>query len=243
MARATTLAFTFAALAVLGACAWSCTALSGNCTLGLDCPGMAVPMCSGIFDPGACDTCIQGYCCAELAACYTDMECLDGCLEGFWPVDPECSEPPSQGPFQAIVACQNQFCASECGITADSCNPVTNAGCAGTTCDSIYPGVFGCTYNTGTPVKLCGTCDNVNSPFCDVDLHCFPGNDTCARFCCTDADCGTGKCELDQTIVFGTPLPLTKTIVGICLTQDGSTAACDAPATAASMGSCAPAFK
>ncbi len=236
---ATLLAVVALGLAVL--CAWSCTDLGDDCQLNLNCPGMTQPMCSGIFDPGACDTCTQGYCCAELAACYVDQECLDGCLEGFWPPDPDCAAPPSQAPFQAILACTAQFCASACA-SADNCNPVTNAGCAGTTCDSIYPGVFGCTYNSGVPVGLCEACDNVNAPFCGAGLHCFTGSNTCARFCCTDADCGSGFCDLDQTIDFQSPLPLTMEKVGLCLTLDGGAAACDAPDASPSMGSCAPTF-
>ncbi len=231
-----------AALAALLGLAWGCTTLSGDCSLNLDCPGTPVPMCTGVLYPGDCTTCIEGYCCQELATCYADQECLYGCYEGFFPPDPDCASPPSQAPFEALLACQKQFCNAPCTF-ADTCNPVTGKGCADDTCDSVYPGYFDCTGDTGTPVKLCGACDNVNSPFCGAELHCLPKTSTCARYCCTDADCGTGRCELDQTIVFGSALPDTKTIVGVCLTQDGSGPACDAPAVAASMGTCAPSFQ
>jgi hypothetical protein len=82
-----------------------------------------------------------------------------------------------------------------------------------------------------------------NTPVCDAGLHCDPASQTCARYRCTDADCGTGtnKCVLDQTVVFGGPLPYSKAIVGICLKADMTGQACDAPATVASMGSCGPA--
>ncbi len=230
-----------AALGVLGFCVWSCTSLTDDCELNLNCPGMTQPMCSGILDPGACDTCVQGYCCAELAACYLDQECLDGCLEGFWPPDPDCADPPSQAPFEAILACMARSCAAPCAM-ADDCNPVSGSGCAGAECDADYPGVFECSVNGGTLSRLCEPCDDVNSPFCGSGLHCFAGSSTCARFCCTDADCGTGKCELDQTIDFQQPLPLTREKVGICLTQDGTAAACDAPAVPPSDGGCAPSF-
>jgi hypothetical protein len=230
-----------AALTLLAAFAWSCTNLSNDCTLTLDCPGMPEPMCSDVLDPGPCDTCMEGWCCAELAACYTDQECLYGCLEGFYPPDPECAEPPSKVPFQAVLTCMHKSCASECAVK-DTCNPVNRSGCPDKICDTSYPGIFDCYENSGTLGKLCDPCDNVNSPYCGPGLHCHPASGTCARYCCTDADCGTGRCELDPTIVFGEPLPLTKEKVGICVTQDGASAACDAPAIPPSNGSCAPQF-
>ncbi len=235
------LALAAGALALGGLCAWSCTNLSGDCQLNLDCPGMAVPMCSGILDMGDCDTCVQGYCCQEVADCYTDQECLYGCLEGFYPPDPECAGPPSQAPFQAIVDCMNTSCKAVCAV-ADQCNPVNGSGCSDAECDADYPGVYECALNDGTLSKLCEACDNVNSPYCDVGLHCYIGSSTCARFCCTDADCGTGRCELDQTKAFGGPVPLTTETVGLCVTMDGTGAACDAPAVPPSGGSCAPQF-
>jgi len=230
------------ALGLLGVCAWSCTGLTDDCELNLNCPGTAQPVCNGILEPGACDTCVQGYCCADLAACYADQECLDGCLQGFWPPDPQCAAPPSQAPFMAILACIQKSCAAACA-SSDDCNPVSGSGCSdGEVCDSNYPGVFSCAVNAGSLAKLCQPCDNVNSPYCDVGLHCYTGSNTCARFCCTDADCGTGKCQLDQTADFQQPLPLTKETVGLCVTQDGASAACDAPAIPPSNGSCAPTF-
>jgi hypothetical protein len=241
------------ALTAAGICASNCTTLTGDCDLNLDCPGMPQPMCSGILDPGDCDTCMQGYCCAEVAACYSDQECLYGCLEGFYPPDPECASPPSLAPFQAILACMAQSCAAACAV-ADDCNPVNSAGCApGEQCDADYPGVFECAENEGSLAELCQPCDPVNSPYCDVGLHCFAGSHTCARFCCTDADCGSGTCELDQTIAFTGPLPLTTETVGVCVVMldggadggadGGMASACDAPAVPPSNGSCAPQFQ
>jgi hypothetical protein len=235
------LALTTGALALFGFAAWSCTTLTDDCALNLNCPGMAVPVCNDILDPGDCDTCVQGYCCQELADCYADQECLYGCLYGFYPVDPDCSMPPSQVPFQAMVACMNTSCATACAMT-DGCNPVNGSGCPDDVCDADYPGVYECAVNDGTLSKLCEACDNVNSPYCGAGLHCYPSSSTCARFCCTDADCGTGRCELDQTKAFGGPVPLSKEVVGLCVTMDGMGAACDAPAVPPSGGSCAQQF-
>lgn len=68
-------------------------------------------------------------------------------------------------------------------------------------------------------------------------MHCFGGTSQCARYCCDDADCGTGKCVVEQTEAFGAPL-LNRTLVGICLTTDGASPACDAPEVSPSKGSC-----
>jgi hypothetical protein len=79
--------------------------------------------------------------------------------------------------------------------------------------------------------------DSAGGPFCDVPLTCDVHTNTCARFCCTDADCGTGRCELDPQKAFGGALVNTGDAVGICLAAD-NTPACDAPAVAASKGAC-----
>jgi hypothetical protein len=234
----------FAALATLGVCAWGCTDLASDCNLNLDCPGTPQPMCTGFYAPDdPCGICMQGYCCETLAACNTDGFCLGACFFGLWPLDPGCSQPPSAAPFKAITSCQTQFCGKACA-PVDICNPVNNSGCPGDYCDTVNPGIFYCTGNIGTPVPLCAACDPTNGPFCDADLHCDPVSHTCARFCCDDGDCGTGnKCVTDPKRAFGATLPDSKiTAVGTCLTQDESTAACDAPMTAPSMGKCAPTF-
>jgi hypothetical protein len=231
-----------AAIAALGLCAWGCTTLGGDCQLNLDCPGMPQPMCSQLLDPGACDTCGQGNCCQELAACAqdTNQTCLFGCYYGLWPLTSACTMPPSAAPFMALVSCLKQSCSPACDAH-DLCNPVTGQGCAGAPCDGGYPGTFSCGPIAGPAQPICGACDPFNGPFCGTNLHCAPTTHTCARFCCTDADCGaTGKCVLDQTVVFGQPLPISKAMVGICM--NGSAADCTAPPMAASKGSCAGSF-
>jgi len=230
-----------AALASAGLCAWGCTTLAGDCQLNLDCPGMPQPMCNALLDPGPCDTCAQGYCCQELAACNTDttQTCLYGCFYGLWPLPAPCMTPPSGALFTALVDCLKQRCSPAC-VPADLCNPVNGQGCGGAPCDAAYPGTFSCGPLAGPAQTICGACDPFNGPFCGTNLHCHPASHTCARFCCTDADCGSGKCVLDQTVVFGQPLPISKVMVGVCL--NGSTADCTAPPTAASKGSCAPSF-
>jgi hypothetical protein len=71
-----------------------------------------------------------------------------------------------------------------------ACNPVTNAGCQGTgSCDLSDQG-FAC-FEAGT-VDPCGACNAASGPFCSKGNTCL--DTTCAHYCCTDADCGCGKC-------------------------------------------------
>lgn len=51
----------------------------------------------------------------------------------------------------------------------------------------------------------------------------------CARYCCTDADCGaTGRCELDPMKAFGAQLAVPGDVVGVCVSMASPTdAACD----------------
>jgi hypothetical protein len=77
---------------------------------------------------------------------------------------------------------------------SSTCNPVTNDSCAADeACDlNVQTGFFECFPPDNTVIQ-CGACD-VNGPFCTGTLHCF--NQQCARFCCTDADCGaSGTCD------------------------------------------------
>jgi hypothetical protein len=75
----------------------------------------------------------------------------------------------------------------------EACNPVTNGGCqAGYACDEDGFGGFDCFAPPNT-VPLCGSCA---IDYCQPGMTCT-GN-KCARFCCTDADCGCpGTCQPD----------------------------------------------
>jgi hypothetical protein len=89
------------------------------------------------------------------------------------------------------------------------CNPVTNDGCmAGETCD--LNGNFKCAALAGGEAALCGACDNANSQYCGLGMTCDSYGDTgkCFRYCCTDADCGTGN----TCIAYGA------LYVGVCMT-------------------------
>jgi len=129
----------------------------------------------------------------------------DGGDDGAGPtLDPECTAPttaPSNGSCITIDA--------DAGV---ACNPVTNAGCnadAGESCDIANDGTIGC-FPPPPPntQPLCATCDSNTQ--CMPTTSCWPGttqpNGECMRFCCTDADCGSGHC--DKTTFQTDPLGL-----------------------------------
>lgn len=159
-----------------------------------------------------CDACIIDNCCEEASACLDDDICVD-CVTGS--EDPDCA---NNGPAADVVECAQAACEAECfppqqtitpqcnGVsdppsTAASmgacaanmgdCNPVTQEGCdlaAGEACDFGQDG-FTC-YPDGN-VQSCGdACGVSGSDYCVGGLTCVG---SCARFCCTDADCGNGN--------------------------------------------------
>lgn len=87
------------------------------------------------------------------------------------------------------------------------CNPVTNEGCdEGFQCDIAFSDT-GTSFTCFEP-EFAGTeglCDfcNENDTFCAVGMSCTfyywfdsPNIDqACAKYCCEDSDCGTGRCE------------------------------------------------
>jgi hypothetical protein len=82
------------------------------------------------------------------------------------------------------------------------CNPITNDCQPGSVCDwdtssGAYELVCWPTGNFTAP--LCAPCDNKNGPWCQPGLSCVGNAATtgrCAKYCCTDADCGgaPGSC-------------------------------------------------
>lgn len=189
------------------------------------------PSCKGVYDSGipACNTCLESGCCQELVDCNNDPDCAP-CFTG----DPACTQ--SGAAFDAIVACISSSCDVECTPPqAPSCNPVTGDTCDlanGEACD-LGSDANGNTSFTcfGAPndAKLCAACDNQNGPYCEQGYHCDTTNQ-CAKFCCTDADCGAGAvCDFVFQPDFA---------VGLCHDQVGGTPACGAPKASPSGGSC-----
>jgi hypothetical protein len=86
------------------------------------------------------------------------------------------------------------------------CNPVTNSGCTGEgeACDLSDNG-FTC-FGPPNETPCGGSCDNSTGPFCLPGHVCLgSGMTKCARYCCTDADCGSGSC-IDLSAAFGQPM-------------------------------------
>ncbi len=106
--------------------------------------------------------------------------------------------PPSAG------SCVTTVAANDAG-TGVECKPVTNAGCkTGQACDisaDMMGSVIGfICYDPPNDAKICETCDGDKGPFCGGGLSCFSedqNTSVCAKFCCSDADCGAGKCVPD----------------------------------------------
>jgi hypothetical protein len=109
--------------------------------------------------------------------------------------------PPSSGSCITTVAASD----SGAGI---QCNPVTNEGCTGgAVCDTSADmnGTligFVC-YPPPNTQAVCQTCDDMNGPYCAGGETCIGLNmsgtvSVCAHYCCTDADCGSGKCTTTQ---------------------------------------------
>ncbi|MEP7126648.1 MAG: hypothetical protein ABJE95_37295 [Byssovorax sp.] len=243
--RAPAVVLAWIALAALaaGVAASGCNDLSSSCELQITCtPVTPPPVCTGIFDPqGTCDACVQTSCCQEAADCKSNGTCLNFCLGGYWPPAKGCADETVKAVTDALTTCLSTTCSPGCDAL-DSCDPVLATGCGpNASCETFVPGVFGCLFPLSpTLAKVCEACDLINDPICAPGMHCFPvgpGMSQCARYCCADTDCGTGKCVVDQTMAFGAPL-LNQTHVGICLTQDGASPACDAPAVSPSKGSC-----
>jgi hypothetical protein len=210
-----------------------CTDLSTDCDLNLTCgPPPDPPSCNDYYFGGVCDTCMKASCCKELDECDEDGACIGGCVFGVLPSPPVCSAPPTSELLGALAKCQADNCAVQCA-PMDQCNPVTGNGCPSVdfSCELVYPGMFVCIPPYGVVSKLCQTCSYEMPPYCGAGFRCLPGmsSTVCARYCCTDADCGaTGRCELDPMKAFGAQLAVPGDVVGVCVsTATPTDAACD----------------
>jgi hypothetical protein len=129
------------------------------------------------------------------------------------------------------------------------CNPVTNAGCTGgASCDFSQDNTGATVGFTCTPppasVALCGDCSFDN---CGPATTCYSPDGVqtlCARYCCSDADCGSGgMCKTTDdkgAALYGPVAPM----IGVCVVAGAGDAgttgdvACTVPMTAPSMGGC-----
>lgn len=244
--RMSSLAMALGSSTMLGFFLWAsgCNDLTDNCKLNLDCDTVYVtkPNCTQPIFPGECDACLQNSCCEEIAGCIANSTCMSICVGNILPSPPECTMvAANKSTFDAVTNCMKTNCSDVCP-PEDKCNPVTHNGCMsdGSSCDLAYPGIFGCYLAVGTPAGLCEPCQFQQQPYCGSGLRCHPATKTCARYCCSDADCGTGRCELDQMLAFGAEIARPENKVGLCVTMATMNPgpACDAPLMPMSDGSC-----
>lgn len=111
------------------------------------------------------------------------------------------------------------------GVGVD-CNPVTNVPCKASEACDFAPGGFRC-YAPPNDVAACGGCDGTNGPHCQGGFTCAPGG-SCAKFCCTDADCGaSGHCA-----------PLVAGVnAGVCKSGGGSSTSTSSTSTSSTSSS------
>jgi hypothetical protein len=121
--------------------------------------------------------------------------------------------PPSGG------SCVTVGAANDAG-TGIECNPVTNAPCpTGQQCDTNFDmnnNLIGFVCFPSNNVAVCMTCDPSNNLACAASGTCFTydnaGDSACAQYCCTDTDCGAGKCSTMVGGGFGPVAPM----LGVC---------------------------
>ena len=111
----------------------------------------------------------------------------------------------------------------------------------GSACDLDGTGSFQC-YPPPNDKALCESCAPTQGVYCAGGMFCLYGVGRCARYCCDDGDCGSGRCWLDAAALFGADLAVVGDEVGACVEKipDGGTPkpACDAPDVAPSGGTC-----
>jgi hypothetical protein len=86
------------------------------------------------------------------------------------------------------------------GLVGDStCDPVTAWPCdtSSESCGYSAPtGAYVC-YPIVDPAPVCGACDLSQGLYCAPGLACDRDTLVCTPFCCSDADCPRGRCQLD----------------------------------------------
>jgi hypothetical protein len=154
------------------------------------------------------------------------------------------------GPSAECQTCIDENCLSQWdACQADKvervlCNPVTNEGCAAQNvrCDRLINSAlpqngFQCYLNN--TVEVCDSCvyQFGSNSYCAGGTTCVDANGglteagTCAQYCCTDGDCGTGSCVKGAFL----------SDVGVCFDGAGGGAGmveCMPPMEPPSMGSC-----
>lgn len=192
-----------------------------------DCTGLG----EGFGDP--CGPCLETNCCAELVVDGgTGMDPdLVACAQAS--CDAECFPPPT-APFPIECTVPTPSPSVGACVTLDAkntCNPVTNEGCtaAGAACDGNGDG-FECfpDMNTHAICDMCGSASS-DGNYCQPGMTCVA---QCAKYCCDDGDCGTGKCT--KTI---DSMPIFPTATGLGICEDTMTTTTTAATTVAASSS------
>jgi hypothetical protein len=155
-------------------------------------------------------------------------------------------------PDQACLTCMEETCTAPYDaclgdkVERNYCNPVSGEGCTAVLnarCDwirnanpKLQDNGFQCFL--GVDEQVCSACDytNASAGKCEKNSTCvdaagqFADQGNCAKYCCNDADCGTGSCVKGQFTGD----------VGVCFDGAGGGAGieCMPPTEAPSMGSC-----
>ncbi len=126
------------------------------------------------------------------------------------------------------------------------CNPVTNEFCdstKGEACDfegkgyHCYPGL-----NTRALCETCGPASGVGQ--CKPGSTCLPGPEgKCGKFCCSTAECGTGKCDKSAALpgAWGTASAVIPELSGLTCNHGAGAGASPAGPSGAHDGSSQPA--
>jgi len=86
------------------------------------------------------------------------------------------------------------------GLVGDStCDPVTAWPCdtSSESCGYSAPRAAYVCYPIVDPAPACGACDLGQGLYCAPGLACDRDTLVCTPFCCSDADCPRGRCQLD----------------------------------------------
>ena len=177
---------------------------------GLDGGTMDAGSCSGVTGgTDACSTCLEGACCDELQACLADQTCLD-CATGNASIPSVCETGATKAELDALLTCPERLLHD--GLLPADVRPGQNEGC-----DSGQAARPGLDQNSNERLLLLPGPERRHALRLLRQLeHVLRGRPhpcadgaQCYKYCCTDADCGTGKC--DTSLVDGK--------LGLCTTM------------------------
>jgi hypothetical protein len=163
---------------------WAWSAMAVSTLAAASCSSSTGGTTCGTFqlstDP-TCEACVEGSCCAELAACDKGtpcnglFTCLDGCAGSDMACQTTCVTSQSGGvsDAQALLGCYDSHCKSEMACS---------------------PGAI-CMSGASTPVQACADCDTAN---CCAEWTACAMDTTCSSCLAPDPDSG---CQTNALLV------------------------------------------